>query len=148
MTQAKVHYIGARGGPSIGHGQIRIRWGFGRSISQQERKGREGKGRAYLVGRRSARGRAGKAAPLPSRRRLERRPGEREPPHVGRPTRNAAGVVSGDGPTEEGFQVAGTKGGEGRTAAVFSFLYLKKIKISKIYICFEIFQKYTLVALP
>ena len=33
-------------------------------------------------------------------------------------------------------------------AAVFSFLYLKKIKISKIYVCFGKFQKYTPVALP
>ena len=32
--------------------------------------------------------------------------------------------------------------------AVFSFLYLKKNKISKIYVRFEIFQKYTPVALP
>jgi len=32
--------------------------------------------------------------------------------------------------------------------AVFSFLYLKKFKISKIYVRFEIFQKYTPVALP
>ena len=28
------------------------------------------------------------------------------------------------------------------TSAAFSFLYLKKIKISKIYVCFEKFQKY------
>ena len=28
------------------------------------------------------------------------------------------------------------------SVAFFSFLYLKKIKISKIYVCFEIFQKY------
>ena len=33
-------------------------------------------------------------------------------------------------------------------AAVFSFLYFLKIKISKIYVHFEIFQKYTPVALP
>ena len=32
--------------------------------------------------------------------------------------------------------------------AVFSFLYLKKNKISKIYVRFQIFQKYTPVALP
>ena len=32
--------------------------------------------------------------------------------------------------------------------AVFSFLYFLKIKISKIYVRFEIFQKYTPVALP
>ena len=32
--------------------------------------------------------------------------------------------------------------------AVFSFLYFLKIKISKIYVCFQIFQKYTPVALP
>ena len=32
--------------------------------------------------------------------------------------------------------------------AVFSFLYLKKIKISKIYVRFGKFQKYTPVALP
>jgi hypothetical protein len=32
--------------------------------------------------------------------------------------------------------------------AVFSFLYLKKIRISKIYIRFGKFQKYTPVALP
>ena len=32
--------------------------------------------------------------------------------------------------------------------AVFSFLYFLKIKISKIYVRFELFQKYTLVALP
>jgi len=32
--------------------------------------------------------------------------------------------------------------------AVFSFLYLKKIKISKIYVRFEIFQKYPPVAPP
>jgi len=31
---------------------------------------------------------------------------------------------------------------------VFSFLYFLKIKISKIYVRFEIFQKYTPVALP
>ena len=35
-----------------------------------------------------------------------------------------------------------------RMVAVFSFLYFLKIKISKIYIRFEIFQKYTPVALP
>jgi len=33
-------------------------------------------------------------------------------------------------------------------SAVFSFLYFLKIKISKIYVRFEIFQKYTPVALP
>ena len=33
-------------------------------------------------------------------------------------------------------------------AAVFSFLYFLKIKISKIYVRFQIFQKYTPVALP
>ena len=33
-------------------------------------------------------------------------------------------------------------------AAVYSFLYFLKIKISKIYVRFEIFQKYTPVALP
>ena len=32
--------------------------------------------------------------------------------------------------------------------AVFSFLYFLKIKISKIYVCFEIFQKYPPVARP
>ena len=32
--------------------------------------------------------------------------------------------------------------------AVFSFLYFKKNKISKIYVRFEIFQKYTPIALP
>ena len=32
--------------------------------------------------------------------------------------------------------------------AVFSFLYFLKIKISKIYVRFEIFQKYTPVAPP
>ena len=36
----------------------------------------------------------------------------------------------------------------GVVSAVFSFLYFKKIKISKIYVRFEIFQKYTPVALP
>ena len=30
----------------------------------------------------------------------------------------------------------------------FFFFIFKKIKISKIYVCFEIFQKYTPVALP
>ena len=35
-----------------------------------------------------------------------------------------------------------------KLSVVFSFLYLKKIKISKIYVRFEIFQKYTPVALP
>ena len=35
----------------------------------------------------------------------------------------------------------------GRCKAVFSFLYLKKIKISKIYVRFGKFQKYTPVAL-
>src|SRR6185369_16016475 len=33
----------------------------------------------------------------------------------------------------------------GPRPAVFSFLYFLKIKISKIYVCFEIFQKYPLV---
>ena len=33
------------------------------------------------------------------------------------------------------------------TSAAFSFLYLKKIKISKIYVCFEKFQKYPPVTL-
>jgi hypothetical protein len=36
----------------------------------------------------------------------------------------------------------------GRLFAVFSFLYFLKIKISKIYVRFQIFQKYTPVALP
>ena len=36
---------------------------------------------------------------------------------------------------------------KGAGSAVFSFLYLKKIKISKIYVCFGKFQKYTPVAL-
>ena len=35
-----------------------------------------------------------------------------------------------------------------KEGAVFSFLYFLKIKISKIYVHFEIFQKYTPVALP
>jgi len=35
-----------------------------------------------------------------------------------------------------------------RQSAVFSFLYLKINKISKIYVRFQIFQKYTPVALP
>ena len=35
-----------------------------------------------------------------------------------------------------------------RPIAVFSFLYLKKIKISEIYVCFENFRKYTPVARP
>jgi len=39
-------------------------------------------------------------------------------------------------------------GHAGLNAAVFSFLYFLKIKISKIYVRFEIFQKYTPVALP
>jgi len=42
--------------------------------------------------------------------------------------------------------------GEGRASAgcveVFSFLYFLKIKISKMYVRFQIFQKYTPVALP
>ena len=36
----------------------------------------------------------------------------------------------------------------GPPETVFSFLYFLKIKISKIYVGFEIFQKYTPVALP
>ena len=40
------------------------------------------------------------------------------------------------------------RAGQPVAAAVFSFLYFLKIKISKIYIRFEIFQKYTPVALP
>ena len=38
--------------------------------------------------------------------------------------------------------------GRGGEQAVFSFLYFLKIKISKIYVRFEIFQKYTPVTLP
>ena len=39
-------------------------------------------------------------------------------------------------------------GGHRRRLAVFSFLYFLKIKISKIYVRFEIFQKYPPVAPP
>jgi len=66
------------------HGQILMQIahvrGFGCSISHS-RKAREGKGRTYLVARRSVRRRTGKggATPLSSaRRRLEREREERE----------------------------------------------------------------------
>ena len=64
------------------HGQIRIQIalvrGFGCSISQS-RKGREGKGRTYLVGQRSARRRTGKggATPLSSPLGKEKKEGGR-----------------------------------------------------------------------
>jgi len=75
--------------------------GFGRSISHS-RKGREGKWRTYLVGRRSAV--EGKAAPLPCRRARAlgkwkaERERERGAPHVGRPTRSpqTQQVVAGE----------------------------------------------------
>jgi len=38
--------------------------------------------------------------------------------------------------------------GAGQASGIFSFLYFLKIKISKIYVRFEIFQKYPPVAPP